>query len=68
MEFLLDEEAQEFFAAETFEYPLAAGVAASPEIPPLATLDVFRRSTSTRWAAGSKSTIALIRESGLAST
>jgi iron(III) transport system substrate-binding protein len=36
--FLLSAEAQRYFAEETFEYPLAAGVAADPGLPPLETL------------------------------
>ena len=35
IEFLLQEDAQEYFATETFEYPLAAGVPADPALPPL---------------------------------
>ena len=35
IEFLLDEEAQEFFSAETFEYPLAPGAEPAEELPPL---------------------------------
>jgi iron(III) transport system substrate-binding protein len=35
LEFLLSEEAQSYFANETFEYPLAPGVAANPALPPL---------------------------------
>ena len=37
--FLLSEEAQHYFAEETFEYPLIDGVAADPTLPPLAELD-----------------------------
>lgn len=36
LEFLLSEEAQAQFAAETFEYPLIAGVPAHADLPPLA--------------------------------
>lgn len=36
LRFLLSEEAQTYFTTETFEYPLVAGVAASPELPSLA--------------------------------
>jgi len=36
--FLLEGEAQEFFATKTFEYPLADGVAAPKDVPPLADL------------------------------
>jgi iron(III) transport system substrate-binding protein len=35
VEFLLSEEAQTYFAEETKEYPLAAGVEPDPELPPL---------------------------------
>ncbi len=35
IDFLLSQEAQEYFATETFEYPLAADVAADPALPPL---------------------------------
>jgi len=33
--FLLSEQAQEYFAQETFEYPLAAGVSPATDLPPL---------------------------------
>lgn len=39
VEFLLSEEAQEFFSAETFEYPLAAGAAPAAELPPVDELE-----------------------------
>lgn len=38
VEFLLSAESQEYFAGETFEYPLIAGVAAPESLPPLDTL------------------------------
>ena len=38
IEFLLSAESQEYFARETFEYPLAAGVAALEGLPPLESL------------------------------
>jgi iron(III) transport system substrate-binding protein len=37
--FLLSVPGQEYFASETFEYPLVEGVATSAELPPLAELD-----------------------------
>ena len=40
VEFLLSAEAQGYFAEETFEYPLAAGVEPVGELPPLEELDV----------------------------
>jgi iron(III) transport system substrate-binding protein len=38
IEFLLSQTAQEYFATETFEYPVIAGVAADPILPPLSSL------------------------------
>jgi len=35
LEFMLSAEAQRYFAEETFEYPLAAGIPPSVELPPL---------------------------------
>lgn len=35
VEFLLSEEAQRYFAEETFEYPLVSGIEPSVELPPL---------------------------------
>lgn len=39
IEFLLSKQSQEYFAQETFEYPVADGVPAAKGVPPLATLD-----------------------------
>jgi iron(III) transport system substrate-binding protein len=38
VEFLLSEPSQAYFAGETFEYPLLAGVAPDPALPPLESL------------------------------
>ncbi len=38
VDFLLSTESQEYFASETFEYPLAEGVDPAPGVPPLASL------------------------------
>lgn len=40
VDYLLSTPAQEYFASETFEYPLAAGVPAPADLPPLASLGV----------------------------
>jgi iron(III) transport system substrate-binding protein len=39
IDFLLSVPAQQYFAAQTFEYPLVEGVATAPGLPPLAGLD-----------------------------
>ncbi|MFA5890753.1 MAG: iron ABC transporter substrate-binding protein [Actinomycetota bacterium] len=39
VEYLLETEAQEFFATETFEYPLVAGIKADPRLPALTALE-----------------------------
>ena len=38
LRFLLDDEAQTYFAEETFEYPLVEGIAPNSQLPPLDTL------------------------------
>lgn len=37
--FLLSDEAQRYFSAETFEYPLVTGIEADPRLPPLAEIE-----------------------------
>jgi iron(III) transport system substrate-binding protein len=39
VDFLLSERAQRYFATETFEYPLAAGIQPDPDLPPLADIE-----------------------------
>ncbi|MCL1593386.1 MAG: iron ABC transporter substrate-binding protein, partial [Actinomycetia bacterium] len=36
--FLLNNDAQTYFADETFEYPLVPGIAADPRLPPIDTI------------------------------
>lgn len=38
-DFLLSERAQTYFATETFEYPLAAGIQPDPDLPPLTEIE-----------------------------
>ena len=64
IEFLLSDEAQEFFSDETFEYPLASGVAPNEALPP------FEEISSTRvdldeLGGGLAATTEMIDESGL---
>jgi len=39
VDYLLSDEAQEYFATTTYEYPLVIGVEPASELPPLATID-----------------------------
>lgn len=62
--FLLDEEAQTFFAEQTFEYPLAAGVEPPAVLPPLASIEVATYDLD-RLGGGLERTKELIDASGL---
>jgi len=61
--FLLSEEAQEYFAAETYEYPLARGVPPAEGVPPLASLRPPDEDPAR--LADIEGTARLIQESGL---
>jgi iron(III) transport system substrate-binding protein len=39
IDFMLAEEAQRYFAEQSFEYPLIAGIAADPRLPALTSLE-----------------------------
>jgi iron(III) transport system substrate-binding protein len=63
VQFLLSEASQRYFADETQEYPLAAGVAPSDDLPPLSSIQA---DTVDYAELGSlEETIAMIKESGL---
>lgn len=62
--FLLSPAAQEFFSQETFEYPLAAGVAPSEVLPPLEELQPVRIDLD-QLGAGLERTREMIEQSGL---
>lgn len=64
LDFLLEAEAQEYFSAETFEYPLVPGVEPATSLPPLQTLEAFPYRFS-ELGGGLQRTVELIRESGL---
>lgn len=65
VEFLLSEEAQQYFAEETFEYPLAAGVEpAVADLPALESIAAPRLDLS-ELGGGLEQTRELIRSSGL---
>lgn len=62
--FLLSEESQTYFATETDEYPLAAGVEPIPSLPPLDSLDVDTVDFD-QLGAEFAGTIEMIAESGI---
>jgi iron(III) transport system substrate-binding protein len=64
VEFLLSQDAQQYFATETFEYPLAAGVVPAVDLPPLDELPAPQ--VDLRGLGGGlQRTRELVRESGL---
>ena len=64
IEFLLSPEAQHYFREETFEYPLAAGLEADPELPSLADQDLPSVNFDAL-GAELRSTVEMIDASGL---
>ena len=62
--FLLSAQAQRYFAAETFEYPLAGGVPAAENLPPLSSLKAFPYRFEDL-GVGLERTVEMIRQSGL---
>jgi len=64
VEFLLSTESQQYFADETFEFPLVEGIDPSGGLPPLAELPVRRLDLDTL-GGELTSSIEMIRESGL---
>ncbi|MCY3952088.1 MAG: extracellular solute-binding protein [bacterium] len=65
LEFMLTRQAQEFYAAETREYPLAAGVAPLPELAPLDIRDAGGTIDFDVLGGGLARTQDLIRQSGI---
>jgi iron(III) transport system substrate-binding protein len=63
VEFLLTDDSQRYFAEETFEYPLVAGVAADPRMVPLA--DIESPDIDLSDLADLEGTLALLREAGV---
>jgi iron(III) transport system substrate-binding protein len=63
VEFLLSEQAQTYFAEETFEYPLAAGVAAADALPPIE--DLRNEEIDLSDLDGLQETVELISAAGL---
>lgn len=64
IEFMLGGDAQRFFADETYEYPLAAGVEPSGDVPPLGEISSTRIDLD-ELGGGLERTTQLIEQSGL---
>lgn len=63
LDFMLQQEAQEYFASETFEYPLVQGVDPAAEVPPLDELETPDIDLSN--LEDLEGTLALLQEVGL---
>jgi iron(III) transport system substrate-binding protein len=63
VDFLLSDESQQYFANETHEYPLVAGIPANPELPPLA--EIASPDIDLSDLADLESTLRLIQEAGV---
>jgi iron(III) transport system substrate-binding protein len=63
IDFLLSEESQAYFATETKEYPLIAGVAADPVLPPLA--DVASPDIDLSDLSDLEGTLQLLQDAGV---
>ncbi len=63
VEFLLSEQAQTYFAEQTFEYPLAAGVAAADALPPIE--DLRNEEIDLSDLDGLQETVEIISAAGL---
>jgi len=63
IEFMLSREAQEYFAMETFEYPLVSGVSINPALPQLAALEPPQIDLSN--LSDLEGTLKLLRDTGV---
>ena len=63
VEYMLDVEAQQYFAQETHEYPLSAGVPPAGDLPPLSSLDP--PAIDPTELSELESTLRLLRETGV---
>jgi iron(III) transport system substrate-binding protein len=63
VEYMLDVEAQQYFAQETHEYPLSAGVLPAGDLPPLSSLDPPNIDPGE--LSELESTLRLLRETGI---
>ena len=62
--YLLSPQAQSYFTNKTFEYPLGAGIASNPILPPLTALEIGSVDFDTL-GGGFEETERIVRESGI---
>ncbi len=65
LQFMLSTPAQQYFAGQTFEYPLVEGVVTQPGLPPLAELEPAALDVDMAELADLEGTLALMREVGV---
>lgn len=65
LNFLLSVPGQQYFASQTYEYPLIEGVAVSPLLPPLAELDAVAANVSLNDLSDLEGTAAMLSELGI---
>ena len=65
IDFLLSTEAQQYFADETFEYPVVEGVALNPGLPPFSELDAVALTISMNDLADLEGTQDMLLELGI---
>jgi iron(III) transport system substrate-binding protein len=65
LEFLLSQEAQRYFATETFEYPVIDGITLSPLLPPLQELDAVAANLNLSDLADLEGTVRLLSATGV---
>lgn len=65
IEFLLSVESQQYFADQTYEYPVVAGVVLNPLLPPLAELDAQAVNITLSDLADLAGTAAMLSELGI---
>ncbi len=65
IDFLLSVEAQQYFADETFEYPVVEGVAIDPNLPPFSELDAVALNISMNDLADLEGTQDMLLELGI---
>lgn len=65
LQFMLSTPAQQYFAGQTFEYPLVEGVVTQPGLPPLADLEASALEVDMADLADLQGTLALMQEVGV---